>query len=376
MTEQTGSESGSDEVESTPTDENGPGSTSADGSGLGSTPTDENGPGSTSTDGSGFGPTPVDRDGRASGTLMASLARPRTETETRLAVIADPHLSTRGSGTSKLFEHTETHVRQALTDAAARNPDAVVCVGDITKDGEPWNYERFDELLAEIDLDVPFYSVPGNHDVPKDGDEHDTLSVSAFADRYAPDGQFPFHVRVGGVDLLGINSAGDGEFLTDTHEGEVSAETVSWLAERLPETETPVVVSHFNLPETDRQLRAHRDAAEPDMFTPPAIRNAEPFLDVLADNDVPLLLTGHLHMPSTAQQRGVREVMAPTTCSFPQGYLLVDVGPDGTEIRMVPCADFAGTVRGFRERSSDSVTARGLTAMAATRLAQFPLVEE
>jgi 3',5'-cyclic AMP phosphodiesterase CpdA len=306
---------------------------------------------------------------------MASMDRPRTDERTRLAVIADPHLSTEEEGTSKLFEHTVEHVQAAIEDASERDIDAVVCAGDITKDGERWNFDRFDELIA--DLDVPFYSVPGNHDVPKDGYDHDNLPVSEFAERYAPEGQsFPFHVEIGGVDLLGINSSGDEEFLYDTHLGEVPEETIEWLDETLPETDTPVVLSHYNLPAMAEQVPEHRDLAEPDMFIPPELQNPEPFVDVLNDHDVPLLLTGHLHMPSAVKEGSVREIMVPTTCSFPQAYLLVDVGPDGTEIRMIPCPDFDGMVRGFRERSTDSVTGRGLTAMAAVRLAQFPLVEE
>ncbi len=320
-------------------------------------------------------PNPVDRAGSSSGTTMASLDRPRTDEPTRFAVVADPHLSTEEDGTSKLFEYTEQHVETAIEDATDRDIDALVCVGDITKDGERWNFDRFDELIE--DLSVPFYSVPGNHDVFKEGYDHDNLPTSEFAERYAPEGQsFPFHVEVGGVDLVGINSSGDEDRLIDTHEGEVTAETVEWLDETLPELDTPVLLSHFNLPSMFEQMRDHRDQAEPDMFIPPELLNPEPFVDVLNDHDVPLLLTGHLHMPSAVKEESVREIMVPTTCSFPQAYLVVEVGPDGTEITYVPCTDFEGMTRGFRERSTDSVTARGLTSMAAIRLAQFPLVEE
>jgi len=106
------------------------------------------------------------------------------------------------------------------------------------------------------------------------------------------------------------------------------------------------------------------------------LRDPEPFVDALATSGVPLMLTGHLHMPTTVVQRGVREVMVPTTCSFPQAYLLLDVGPRGTEIRMVPVADHGGIRYGHAARWADSVTARGLTAMAAVRCAQLPLVDE
>ena len=318
---------------------------------------------------------PVERDGPTVGSLVARLRRPRTDERTRLAVVADPHLSTRAEGSSKLFDHTVAHVKNAIADANGRDVDAMVCVGDITKDGEPWNYDRFDELLA--DLDAPFYAVPGNHDVPKAGDDHETMPVAEFAERYAPQGQtFPFHVRVGGLDLLGLNTAGSRSFLYDSHEGLVTDDQLEWLDETLPTVETPVVLAHHNLPAMSEQLREHRDLAEPDMFVPPELRNPEPFVDLLNEHDVPLLFTGHLHMPSAVRQGSVRELMVPTTCSFPQGYFLVDAGPEGTDVRFVPVADFDGTLRGHRERSTDSVTARGLTGMAAVRLAQFPLVEE
>ncbi|PSQ11413.1 metallophosphoesterase [Halobacteriales archaeon QS_5_70_15] len=304
---------------------------------------------------------------------MARLERPRTDVATRLAVVADPHLATRERDTSKLFEHTERHLRAAFEDANRRDVDQVVSVGDITKDGEPWNYARFDELLA--DLDGPFLSVPGNHDVPKAGDNHETIPVAEYAERYAP-AEYPFVHRVGGVDLVCLNSSGTEETLYDSHDGLVTEPDVAWLRETLPDLETPVAVTHFNLPTTSDQLRGHRDAVEREMAIPPVLREPEPFVDALATNDVPLMLTGHLHMPTTAVQRGVREVMVPTTCSFPQAYLLVEVGPRGTEIRMVPVADHGGIRYGHAARWADSVTARGLTSMAAVRCAQFPLVDE
>ena len=45
--------------------------------------------------------------------------------------------------------------RAAFADVGGRGVDHVVSVGDITKDGEPWNYERFDELLAPEPVEFP-----------------------------------------------------------------------------------------------------------------------------------------------------------------------------------------------------------------------------
>ncbi|MFB9824081.1 metallophosphoesterase family protein [Halobaculum roseum] len=318
---------------------------------------------------------PLDRSGSPAGSLMAALDRPKADDRTRVAVIADPHLSTEEAGTSKLFDRTEAHVANAVADIAERDVDATLCVGDITKDGEPWNFDRFDEIAA--DLEAPFYSVPGNHDVPKEGYDHENLPMAEFAERYTPDGQgFPFHTAVGGIDVIGVNTAGTEEWLYDSHAGTVPEEQLDELNGLLTEAETPLVLAHHNLPAMSEQVHEHRNLAEPDMFVPPEMDNPEPFVGTLERHDVPLLLTGHLHMPSAATQGSVRELMMPTTCSFPQGYCLLDIGPEGTEVRFVPVADFDGMVVGHRERSSDSVTARGLTGMAAARLAQFPLVEE
>jgi 3',5'-cyclic AMP phosphodiesterase CpdA len=308
------------------------------------------------------------------GATMARLAAPTAATRTRLAVVADPHVATRASGTSKLFDHTERHLRNAVADAAARGVDAVVSVGDLTKDGEPWNHEAVDAVLD--DLDVPVHAVPGNHDVPKAGDDHATPPVSEFAARYAPGGEFPFVASVGDVDLVGLNTAGDADFLHDTHDGGLDPRRADAVADALAAADDPVVLAHHNLPGTYAQFRAHRDAAEPEMGIPPVTRGGEGYVETLADGGTALLLTGHLHVPATTRQGGVRELVAATTCSFPQGYLTLSVGPDGTTVRFHPVAGRAGMRDAYAVRSTDSVGSRGQTALAADRLARFPLADE
>ncbi len=318
---------------------------------------------------------PVDHSGSSPGSLMASLQRPRSDEPTRIAVVADPHVSTREEGTSKLFEHTEQHLENAVADINERDVDYTLCVGDITKDGEPWNFEAADEILA--DLDSPFRSVPGNHDVPKERDDHENLPMEEFAARYTPDGEgFPFHERVGGVDVVGLNSSGGKEWLTDSHDGLVTDEQLEWLDEHLPEFDNPLIAVHHNLPTMSDQLVEHRDNNEPEMAIPPVMQNPEAFTDTLAENDVALMVTGHLHMPSATVEQGVRELMTPTTCSFPQSYMLLEITSEGTEARLIPVTDHEGMMRGHRERSGDSTTGKGLTDMTAIRLAQFPLVDE
>ena len=315
----------------------------------------------------------TERSQRRSGQPLARLARPTTEEETTVAVVADPHVSTREEGTMKMFEHTESAFRSALSDASDRDVDAVLSVGDLTKDGEPWNYDAVDDAIA--DLDIPFYAVPGNHDVPKEGDEHDTPHVAAFEERYTP-GELPFRAEVGGIDVLGLNSSGTEERLTDTHDGVVPTDQLEWLETEIERAGAPLVLVHHNVPAVADQVREHRDAHEPEMAIPPVMKETEAFEATLERADVPLLLTGHLHFPSAARTGETWEIMAPTTCSFPQAYLLVTVGPKGTEIRFVSVADREELGAGHHARWSDSETSRGLTSLASIRLAEFPLVEE
>ncbi|WP_436908598.1 metallophosphoesterase family protein [Halosimplex marinum] len=319
-------------------------------------------------------------DAGGPGTVLARLARPAGE-RTRLAVVADPHVSTRSEGTSKLFEHTLEHFEAAVADIADRDVDAVLSPGDLTKDGEPWNYEAVDAALA--DLAAPLFAVPGNHDVPKDGDDHEAPGLGRFADRYTPadpaargpDG-LSYRVRAGDLDVVGLNSAGTAERLTDSHEGHVPEAQREWLADQLATAGPTVVLVHHNLPGITDQLDAHREAVEPDLAEIPAMRDPAPLVETLAEGDADLFLSGHYHLPATAETGGVREIAAPTTCSFPQSYLLCDVTPEGTTVRLVPVADSLGLETAHARRVADSATARGLTGIAAARLAAAPLVDE
>lgn len=314
------------------------------------------------------------------GSVLARLERPRGE-RTRFAVVADPHVSTREEGTSKLFELTEQHFAAAIDDIATRDVDAVLSPGDLTKDGELWNYEAVEDVLTA--LDAPFYAVPGNHDVPKDRDEHDAPALDRFTEVYTPtepiargpDG-LSFRVRVGDLDVFGLNTSGSADRLFDSHEGHVGAAQREWLAAELDAAEDPLVLMHHNLPGITAQLDAHREAVEPEFADIPAMREGDALVETLAEGDVGLVCSGHYHIPAMAVTGGVREIATPTTCSFPQAYLLCDVTPSGTTVRFVPVADDSGLENAHARRVADSETARGLTAIAAARMARFPLVDE
>ena len=331
-------------------------------------------------------------------TVMARVATPKTPYPTRLAVISDPHVSTRASGSPKQFDRTESFLKTTIDDINSRDVDAVVSTGDLTKDGALWDFERLDELLAE--LTAPFFAVPGNHDVPKTFDKHRSASRGRFVDRYTP-GSLPYHRRIGGVDLFGLDSAWtpDGD-LRDSHDGRITADQLGWLESRVSSADCPVVMTHHNLPPTASELAAYGKATGIDMSGVPVMRNGEQVVEGLKAAGVPLALTGHVHLPGVARagnsgvshtaqptpaattDGGVEstpaltEITAPATCTFPQAYLLVDINSRGTTVRYVPIATPAEAVESYCARNDGTDIDRGQAILGSIRTTQFPLCEE
>jgi len=331
-------------------------------------------------------------------TVMARLAAPTTRYPTRLAVISDPHVSTRASGSAKQFDRTESFLETTIDDINGRDVDAVVSTGDLTKDGAPWDFRRVDELLAK--LSAPCVAVPGNHDVPKTFDDHRSASRGRFVDRYTP-GSLPYHTRIGGVDLFGLDSAWTpGGELRESHDGRITAAQLGWLESRVATADCPVVLTHHNLPLTASDLAADGEATGVDMSGVPVMRNGPEVVERVAAAGVPLALTGHIHLPgvghtgdaeaSTARQSTPKattdggttstprltEITAPATCTFPQAYLLVDIDSRGTTVRYVPIATPAEAIESYRARNNGTEIDRGQAVLGSIRTAQFPLIEE
>jgi 3',5'-cyclic AMP phosphodiesterase CpdA len=282
-------------------------------------------------------------------------------------VLADVHLATRATGTWKVYHRTEALLERAIADVNGRDVDHVVFPGDLTKDAEPWNFARFDELTAE--LDAPAVAIPGNHDVPKAKYDHDVPSVREFAERYA-DGDYPFVRAVGDLTLVGLNTETlpDGS-LADAWEGAVSAAQLDALDAALGDADTPVVFAHHNL----ARQPEHPDHPEWTRF---ALRDPGPLQAVLAAHDAPLLFSAHHHVPAATTVDGIREVVAPAVCSFPNAYLLVEVDRTGTTVYMVPLATREELATSYVSGRDGTYHGQGITRLVADRLRSLPLADE
>lgn len=253
-----------------------------------------------------------------------------------------------------------------------RSVDAVLFVGDISGDGHPEEFDAFDGVVSE--LNAPMYVIPGNHDVPKT-DNNDQLAFGAFERRYAPGG-YPAVHSIGDLPLVALNSAGTDEWLRDTHDGYVTDAHLEWLGETLDGLADPIVAVHHNLPGITAQYRAHLETFVPEVVEDaiaPVMQDAGTFVDAMAAHDVPLVLTGHLHYPAYAETRGVPEITAPSTGpGFPRAYLLVDVGPEGTMVRMIPVVDYTAQRDALVERVQSGPGTRTKVFISSLTMAQAP----
>ncbi|WP_435358569.1 metallophosphoesterase family protein [Haloarchaeobius sp. DFWS5] len=314
-----------------------------------------------------FEDVPLRADGPA---LLARFAEPTADQPTRIGVVSDVHLSTRESGTWKAFHRTESLLTRAIADLNDHDLDGVVFTGDLTENGATDDFELVSDCLAA--LDHPFVAVPGNHDAPKSFDDHPAPPMSCFEREYTPDGAgFPFHTRFGDVDVLGLNTAHDPDgSLANTHEGWVSPDQRDWLAETMSDTDAPLVVGHHNLP----GLLSATDGQSWRGSFP--MRDAHGFGDSLARADVPLYLSGHLHVPAVAETAGVRELVAPALCSFPQAYLVLDVDPAGTSVWHVPIATHEDAEEALALAHDYSERSRMVAGIVRRQTDAYPLVDE
>ncbi|RKD97582.1 metallophosphoesterase family protein [Halopiger aswanensis] len=301
--------------------------------------------------------------------LLGRLEEPRTEQEAALAVVGDPHIATRSQGTYRVFHRTEQRLRAVIDDVNERAVDLVLFPGDLTKDGEPWNYDRVDALLEE--LERPFLATPGNHDLQKCDDDHRCPSATAFANRYDCE-SFPFHREVGGIDLFVLNSAAgpDGPY-AETHRGRISSAQLEWLDDRLADASVPIVTCHHNpLPVvTDPLCRTNPWRA----FT---MRERSRTRSILERHGVSLVVTGHHHLPSLVKRNGLRQLIAPAIASFPQAYCLLEIDETGTNVWLVSHATETGRAEAYDLAADGPPFWRAVLGITENTLTDLPLLYE
>nr|WP_244962629.1 phosphodiesterase [Cryobacterium roopkundense] len=255
--------------------------------------------------------------------------------------LSDTHLL---AGGNRLYGSVDVdaHLRGlfAEVEASGARPEAIVFTGDLADKGEPGAYERLREIVDPVAarLGARVIWVMGNHD--------DRAAFrTGLLDQ--PPGQAPLDEPVNrvfelnGLRLITLDSSVPGH-----HYGEISPESLAWLAHelRVPAPDGTILAMHH--PPVPSVL---------DLAVSVELRNQHPLAEVLRGTDVRSIIAGHLHYSSTATFAGIPVSVASATCytqdlNVPVGgtlgrdgaraFNLVHVFPDTVLHSVVPLGSY------------------------------------
>ena len=185
-------------------------------------------------------------------------------------------------------------LRRSVADINREQPDAVIFTGDTVQHGQPEEYARLRELLAE--LEAPLYVVPGNRD-DKDAMRdafHDFAYMAGAGEflHYAI-GDFPYR-------LIGIDSTLAGE-----RKGRFCESRQAWLDSTLaeePERPTLLFIHHPPFDVDDHYVGGYRHPNEASALERIVGQHAQ----------VIGLLCGHVHWPVERRWAGTSARIMPS----------------------------------------------------------------
>lgn len=258
-------------------------------------------------------------------------------------------------------------VLEAFSEEIMQNPpDAVVLSGDLTLNGEMASHQQLASILQGIQSQgVQVLALPGNHDINNYSASSFWGAEKASTDPVTPQ-QFLEIYQEFGYDqaisrdeysLSYVYELGEKMWLlmldTNVYEpanmvhGELKQETLAWMQQLLAQAKGQgaevIAVGHHNLLPESRLYTQ--------MCT---IENREPVIALLAENEVPLYISGHLHALREKKNKdgpgmpeevyGIYERVNSAFCVPPCQYLVLNWPEDGRwflETRLVDVEGWA-----------------------------------
>jgi 3',5'-cyclic AMP phosphodiesterase CpdA len=219
-----------------------------------------------------------------------------------IAQISDLHIKRPGE-----LAYGRVDTAQALSRCIAAlneflpRPDLVVISGDLADTPSAQEYAHLKELLAPLQL--PFVSIPGNHDSRE-------LLRAVFPQQSSAAEQGPLNqsCHVDGLDLVLLDSSVPGK-----PHGELAPATLHWLEATLSATQNPALLFLHHPP-------FHAGIWHMDVQN---LRNADALAAIIKKHPrVRLIAAGHVHRATLTSFAGV----AATICPAPNHAVDLDLG--------------------------------------------------
>lgn len=283
---------------------------------------------------------------------------------TKLAVIGDPHLGVPRSDDDQRLEvdpgrklhGLSTELLTATIDEinATGSVDATIIMGDLTRDSEQFNHEVARSSFAR--LNMPFYLVLGNHDLVRTRNAGVTYPDEPRFDRDEfiqfyqgaglPGDTTRYAVELpGGVVLVVLDCNRtqselklykDGVKRQD--HGFIDLAQRRWLDSVLRNVRsmgrTPLVAMHHSV--TDHSPAEVKGHPLQPFFGYWKLHGARKLLRVLARNNVPLVLSGHLHAQSVNIEDGVTNLVTAASVGYPHAWRLLTVTDSAIHVESFP----------------------------------------
>lgn len=262
-----------------------------------------------------------------------------------------PSLTDGGSGFQYMVEHGDGKVMpyiEEITDAFVeamiqKQPDVVILSGDLTFNGEKKSHEELAQKLQQIeDAGVSVVVIPGNHDINNHqasefrGEKRlpaEFTSVGEFLSIYRPFG-YQEAISRDRSTLSYVYELDEKTrlLMLDTCQyrqwrsvgGAILSDTYDWIDEQLEqawdEGVNLIPVAHHNL--LDQSEIYVEDCT---------IEHSEQLVERLEDWDVPLFLSGHLHVQHSKQSRtkdGIWEMVTGSLATPECQYGVLKFGDD------------------------------------------------
>ena len=230
---------------------------------------------------------------------------------------------------------------QAIDSVNKINPDFVITGGDLIMDALGQNYDRADSLYnlyIEIEkrFNKPVYNTIGNHEIfgiyKKSGVEKnhpeygEKMFEARLGKRYYSFDHKGWHFMI----LDAIEDTGESSYV-----GLIDEKQIEWIKSDLAgiDSETPIVIStHIPFITSFMQILYGSTEANGESLV---VTNSKEVLELFNDNNLKIVLQGHLHFIEDIYVKGIHFITGGSVCSkwwegkyngLEEGFLIVNIG--------------------------------------------------
>lgn len=252
----------------------------------------------------------------------------------------------------KVVRYSSELVDAFLQEALEYRPDAVILSGDLTVDGEKINHQELSLKLSGLQQSgIQVLVIPGNHDINNPNASSYIGEKKAPAEQVTPEEFYDIY-RAFGYDQAESRDESSLSYrynLDDTHwllmldscqyepynkvGGRISPETYVWIQGQYAEAKEAgavlIPVAHHNLMGQSRVYP-----------TECAIEGGEELITIMEENQVPLYLSGHLHLQrikkfrmepgDSKKKEAVTEAITASLSIAPCQYGVIEWKEDGS----------------------------------------------